>query len=113
VHVSAALPPSRPHYRCVRRFEGHTNRQQPIGVAFSPCMRFVGCGSEDKSAYLFDIGSGAPVERLGAGGGSASGAGASGGGHTDVVSDIAFSPVHPQLVTACFDARLRFYSEAD
>jgi hypothetical protein len=27
-------------------------------------MRWIGAGSEDKSAYIFDIGTAAPIERL-------------------------------------------------
>jgi WD40 repeat protein len=61
-------------------------------------MRYVASGSEDKAAYLFDIGTAAPVERL--------------SGHTDVVSDVAFSPLYPQLLTTCFDAKLRFFSDS-
>jgi WD40 repeat protein len=83
---------------CVRRFEGHTNRQQGVGVSFSPCMRWIAAGSEDKAAHLFDIGTGAPFAKC--------------VGHTDVVSDVAFSPLHPQLVTSCFDKQLRFFSDA-
>ena len=49
--------------RCAIRFEGHVNRQQPVGAAFSPCMRYIASGSEDKLAYLFDIRSGTYVER--------------------------------------------------
>jgi WD40 repeat protein len=35
-----------------------------------------------------------------------------GAGHNDVVSDVCFSPIHPQLVTACFDGKLRFFSSS-
>ena len=35
--------------RCVRRYDGHVNRSQPVGVAFSPCARFIAAGSEDRS----------------------------------------------------------------
>ena len=34
--------------RSVRCFAGHLNRQNPIGVRFSPCMKYIACGSEDK-----------------------------------------------------------------
>ena len=34
--------------RSVRCFAGHLNRQNPIGMAFSPCMKYIACGSEDK-----------------------------------------------------------------
>lgn len=32
------------------------------------------------------------------------------GGATDVVSDVAYNPLHPQIVTACYDGRVRFYT---
>jgi WD40 repeat protein len=84
---------------CVRRLEGHTNRQSamPIGCDFSPCGRYVAAGSEDKSAYLYDLRAGEFVERL--------------GGHTDVVADVAFNPMHAQLVTAAYDCKLRFFAD--
>lgn len=47
--------------------------------------------------YLFDLGSGSIVSRL--------------LGHSDVVSDVAFNPLHPQLASASYDAKVRFYSE--
>eukprot|EP00048_Salpingoeca_helianthica_P012424 m.180239 g.180239 ORF g.180239 m.180239 type:complete len:306 (-) comp15374_c0_seq17:235-1152(-) len=40
--------------RCVRRFDSHTARQ-PVSAAFSPCGRYVACGSEDRAVYLYDI----------------------------------------------------------
>ena len=30
-------------------------------------------------------------------------------GHTDVVSSVDFNPLRPQLVTASYDGRVRFY----
>lgn len=38
--------------RCVRRYDGHVNRSQPVGVAISPCARFIATGSEDRSVRL-------------------------------------------------------------
>lgn len=35
--------------RCVRRYDGHVNRSQPVGLAISPCARFIATGSEDRS----------------------------------------------------------------
>ena len=74
---------------CARAFEGHVNRTQKIGNAltpsssqncksmdvniislnqfegmqFSPCMRYIACGSEDKMAYVYDIRQSSFVER--------------------------------------------------
>eukprot|EP00658_Telonema_sp_P-2_P011619 TRINITY_DN14437_c0_g1_i2.p1 TRINITY_DN14437_c0_g1~~TRINITY_DN14437_c0_g1_i2.p1 ORF type:complete len:379 (-),score=61.74 TRINITY_DN14437_c0_g1_i2:30-1166(-) len=86
-----------PQKSCVRLFKGHSNRFHAIQCSFSPCLRYVGCGSEDQRAYLYDLGSGKVVERL--------------RGHGDAVVDVQFNPVHPQLVTACLDGNLRFFSD--
>ena len=84
---------------CVRRFAAHCNRLHPVGASLSPCLRYVACGSEDRSAYLYDARSGSLVERLKGGG--------------DVVSDAAFSPLHPQLAVSGLDGRVRFYADAE
>ena len=77
---------------CVRRFDAHTNHVHPIGASLSPCLRYLCCGSEDKSAYVYDARSGAVIERL---------------RHPDTISDAAFSPLHPQLATSALDGRIR------
>ena len=81
---------------CVRRFDAHTNHVHPIGASLSPCLRYLCCGSEDKSAYVYDARSGAVIERL---------------RHPDTVSDAAFSPLHPQLATSALDGRIRFFAD--
>ncbi len=37
--------------RSVRCFAGHLNRQSPVGMHFSPCMKYIACGSEDKVTH--------------------------------------------------------------
>ncbi|XP_041535974.1 WD repeat-containing protein 27 [Microtus oregoni] len=69
--------------RCVRCFEGHPHRCYPCGVAFSPCGRLVGCGAEDRHAYVYEMGSSSFLYRL--------------AGHTDTVTEVAFNPAAPQL----------------
>ncbi|KAG7402392.1 WD repeat-containing protein 27 [Phytophthora boehmeriae] len=81
---------------CVMRFGEHTNRVHTLGAAFSPCMRYVATGSEDRFAYIYDIRTGRKLVRL--------------KGHSDVVTSVAFSPLHPQLATASYDGTVRFYS---
>lgn len=66
-------------------------------MSFSPCCRYIASGSEDNRAYLFDIGSGTYISKLN-------------GGHKGVVSDVAFHPLHPQLATACYDGKIRFFA---
>lgn len=82
---------------CVRRFGAHTNRLHAVGAAISPCLRYVCCGSEDKQTHLYDAGSGVLIERL--------------TGHIDTVTDVGFSPMHPQLATVSLDGRVKFYSD--
>ncbi|XP_017949681.1 WD repeat-containing protein 27 isoform X2 [Xenopus tropicalis] len=81
--------------RCVRRFEGHINRSQPCGIAISPCGRFIACGSEDRSAYLYDIHSSTYLQKL--------------SGHTETVINVAFNPSSPQLTTATLDGKLQIF----
>ncbi|GLD93195.1 hypothetical protein PINS_up001787 [Pythium insidiosum] len=82
---------------CVLRFGEHVNRVHQLGVAFSPCMRYVATGSEDRLTYLYDVRTGRCLTRL--------------QGHTDVVTSVAFNPLHPQLATASYDGTIRFYSD--
>ncbi|XP_035688084.1 WD repeat-containing protein 27-like [Branchiostoma floridae] len=83
--------------RCVRRYEGHLNRAYPCGLTMSPCARFIATGAEDKSAYIYDVRESGPLHKL--------------TGHTDVVSDVAFHPHTPQLVTSSVDGKLHSYVE--
>eukprot|EP00048_Salpingoeca_helianthica_P012427 m.180364 g.180364 ORF g.180364 m.180364 type:complete len:161 (-) comp15374_c0_seq27:235-717(-) len=78
--------------RCVRRFDSHTARQ-PVSAAFSPCGRYVACGSEDRAVYLYDIRTGSVMQKL--------------GGHTDVACHVAFAPAIPALISGCADGFLR------
>ncbi|XP_074189966.1 WD repeat-containing protein 27 isoform X6 [Rhinolophus sinicus] len=71
--------------RCERRFEGHSSRCYPCGIAFSPCGRYVACGAEDRHAYVYEMGSSTFCHRL--------------SGHTDTVTGVAFSPSASQCRT--------------
>lgn len=84
-------------YRCSRTFTGHRNAIHSIGAAFSPCLRFIASGSEDRCAYLFDIKSGSVLHKL--------------HGHSDVVSGVSFNPLYPQLASCSFDGTIRFYAD--
>ena len=85
------------HIRTLRG--GHTNRTHELGVAFSPCLRYIASGSEDRAAHIYDIGTGRPLARL--------------TGHKDVAIDVAWNPLYPQLATTSFDGSVRFYTEVD
>ncbi|KAH8053360.1 hypothetical protein JL722_9586 [Aureococcus anophagefferens] len=78
------------------RFTSHANKRDPIRCAFSPCMRFLACGSEDKCAYVYDIRAGRALALL--------------KGARDAVAAVAFNPKYPQLATASYDGKLRFYT---
>ena len=84
---------------CAGSFSGHVNRQQSIGVSFSPCGQYVGCGSEDNSGYVYDIRKpgGTFLFKL--------------SGHTDVVSHVIFHPKKSYMATAAFDGKIRFFTE--
>uniref|UniRef100_A0A8C6KNE8 WD repeat domain 27 n=1 Tax=Nothobranchius furzeri TaxID=105023 RepID=A0A8C6KNE8_NOTFU len=69
--------------RCVRRYENHVNRCHPCSSAFSPCGRFIVCGSEDKCAYIYDIRSSTYLHRLQR--------------HSDTVLSVAFNPATPEV----------------
>ena len=42
----------------------HLNRRETLGLALSPCMRYLATGSEDNAAYLYDLRNGRVVHRL-------------------------------------------------
>uniref|UniRef100_A0A8C2SXD1 WD repeat domain 27 n=1 Tax=Coturnix japonica TaxID=93934 RepID=A0A8C2SXD1_COTJA len=69
--------------KCERRFEGHSSRSYPCGIAVSPCGKFIASGSDDKCAYIYDMHSSTFSYKL--------------GGHTDTVINVAFNPFSPQI----------------
>ncbi|XP_031958277.1 WD repeat-containing protein 27 [Corvus moneduloides] len=81
--------------RCERRFEGHSSRCHPCGIAMSPCGRFIASGSDDKYAYIYEMRSSTFLHKLGR--------------HTESVINVSFSPSSPQLTTATSDGKLRLF----
>ncbi|KAM6280972.1 WD repeat-containing protein 27 [Porphyrio hochstetteri] len=81
--------------RCERRFEGHSSRCYPCGIAVSPCGRFIASGSDDKCAYLYEMHSSTFSHKL--------------GGNADSVINVTFSPSSPQLTTATLDGKLQLF----
>ncbi|XP_078011159.1 WD repeat-containing protein 27 [Phascolarctos cinereus] len=81
--------------RCERRFEGHLNRCHPCAISVSPCGRYIACGSEDKYAYIYEMGSSTFSHKL--------------TGHTETVISVAFNPSRPQLATATLDGKLQLF----
>ncbi|KAI1240750.1 hypothetical protein IHE44_0009191 [Lamprotornis superbus] len=68
--------------RCERRFEGHSSRCYPCGIAVSPCGRFIATGSDDKYAYIYEMRSSTFLSKLGR--------------HTESVINVSFNPSSPQ-----------------
>ena len=77
------------------RYTDHTNRRENVECALSPCLRYLACGSEDKSARLVDLRTGRGLAKY--------------TGFRDVVSAVAFHPLAPQVAVASYDGSLKFY----
>lgn len=87
----------------------HINRRERVGLAFSPCLRWLAVGSEDHAAYIYDLLSLQrgplvyhPTMRLQADG-------TEGPLHADAVSALAWHPHRPLLATSSFDGSLRMW----
>ena len=35
--------------------QDHLNRREKVGLSFSPCMRYLAVGSEDRACYIYDL----------------------------------------------------------
>jgi len=122
----------------IASFVDHVNRREKVGVAFSPCVRFLAVGSEDGVGWVYDLRKGSKVVYTT---NSSSSSGGSGvideedeqeeengaerrcrgrrGGragpppHGDVVSCVAFNPLRPELATASYDGGVRFHDRGE
>ncbi len=83
----------------VAKYSSHSNRRENIRCHFSPCLRYLATGSEDRSIRILDLRIGfrelAKVSNI----------------HADVVSDVCFSPLFPQLASASYDGTVKFFVE--
>jgi WD40 repeat protein/transcriptional regulator with XRE-family HTH domain len=79
-----------------REFAGH--RDVVWGVAFSPDGKYLGTGSKDKTARLWDLATGKTIRVF--------------TGHTDAVEEVAFSPDGKYLLTASDDKTARLWDIA-
>ena len=79
-----------------REFAGHTD--VVWGVAFSPDGKYLGTGSKDKTARLWDLATGKTIRVF--------------TGHTDAVQGVAFSPDGKYLLTASDDTTARLWDIA-
>ena len=86
--------------RCAARFSEHVNRRDTsIKASFSPCMRYIASGSEDRAGILYDIRRGTAISKLQC--------------HTDVVSCVSWNPLFPQLATASYDGHIHFFTNSE
>ncbi|CAG9318912.1 unnamed protein product [Blepharisma stoltei] len=76
-------------------FVGHLNTGLNLGACVSPCMRYVASGSEDKSAYIWDIRTMRVLQRL--------------RGFRENTNDIAWNPMHPQICVADNEGHIKFF----
>lgn len=87
-----------PQY-CVGRYGAHVNRREAVGCCFSPCLRYLATGSEDKSIRIVDIRGGfRELCKIG-------------NVHRDVTSSVAYSPLFPQLASCSYDGTVKFFTE--
>lgn len=86
-----------PQY-CTARYTGHKNTRDPIQIAFSPCLRYLATGSEDRSVRILDIRAGlteiAKIHNI----------------HRDTVSDVVYNPLFPQMCSSSYDGTVKFYN---
>ena len=98
-------------------------RDTNLSASFSPCLRYVACGSEEKGrAVLYDLRTSRAVNPAAANNAAASAPSSSAAPssvttvrhaptpHTDCVSCVAFNPLYPQLASASYDGSVRFFT---
>lgn len=82
----------------VREFAGgHQNRGMTIGFEISNCYRYLISGSEDRSVYVYDIGSGQVIDKT------------KNLQHGDSVTDVAVNPEYYEWATSCIDGHVRVF----
>ena len=85
-------------FKPVREFTGgHQNRSQQIGFEVSNCYRYLLTGSESRTACVYDIGTGQPVDKT------------KNSIHGDAVMDVSFNPAYNEWSSACIDGHARTF----
>lgn len=87
----------------VGHMNAHVARTFGVGACFSPCMRYVATGSEDKCAYMYDL-------RVGKHGGSVVKKIRTVGANADVVSDVCFHPTKNRVYLASLNGSISAYA---
>ena len=68
-----------------------------IGFEISNCYRYLISGSECRSAFVYDVGSGEMVEKT------------KNSVHGDAVTDVSFNPVYNEWATSSIDGHVRIF----
>lgn len=89
-----------PYQHAIMQFHSHVNRREHISFSFSPCLRYIACGSEDKSIRLFDIRQGREMTKIQ-------------GNFKDVVMSIEYNPISPQLAAGSLDGSIKFFCDSN
>lgn len=74
---------------------GHINTAMELGVAISPCKQYIASGSEDRSAYVWDLRMQRVLQRL--------------KGFRDFTNDVAWNPASPGLCVAGNEGCVKFF----
>ena len=105
---------------CAARYSGHVNRcvavfisvsfvhiliqrlcrREDVRCSFSPCLRYLGIGSEDRYGRIVDVHSGQELAKL-----------QPLPQHKDVVTDVCFNPLFAQVATCSYDGVVKFYAD--
>lgn len=78
-----------------RTLSGHSNSAVKVGLCWSPCSKYVIVGSEDRAAYIFDVASGAVLERLVMG---------------DTVTAARMHPAVPMVVLGASSGQMKLFN---
>jgi WD40 repeat protein len=85
--------------RSILQYHQHQHRREiHIHAAFSPCLKYFGIGSEDRTARIYDRIAGKESLIIQ-------------GMHKDCVTGVAFNPLFSQFATASYDGTVKFYCD--
>lgn len=86
----------------VCRYSSHVNRREAVNCCLSPCMRYLATGSEDRTARIVDLRTGMKeISKIGS------------GLFRDVVTGVAYHPIHAQLGVCSFDGTVKFFRDGE
>lgn len=74
---------------------GHVNTALEVGASISPCRMYIASGSEDRSAYVWDLRTAKVLHRL--------------KGFKEITSDVAWNPAFPQICVAGNEGHIKFF----